>query len=489
VIETLARAKYREAFPVEMIAARVKFTQDIQQFYLVNDLSDRKKVEASIHRSHYVDAQTLLPNRHMFLIRLEENLRQWRQDPNVASFSVALLEIDRVNMAGEISSQHIDSVIHKVIMRIQHVIDEYPGLGKLSRMTYDEFAFIIPGHASSEKLIHIASRIRKVAAIPVIVDAKTIFPNIYLGILAKAQQHVNVSDILTRVNFLLEQAKQKSNNGFVLFQRDDENLSEHQDAQVLEHEIQKALDHDEIFAFFQPIVALETSRLVGFESLVRWISSDTKHRPPEYFIGLAEESGSITAVDRRVIEKSIAALAMWNKMMPELYIAVNVSIRDLVESSFVDFIIDTLHEHDANAANLVLEFTENLLIVETEALNSALNRLKESGVRIGLDDFGRRYSSLEYINQLPLSYLKIGHAFVSKITKSVKDDRIVDIIIQLTNSLTIGFIAEGIETEEQLKWLQAKGCRFGQGFYFSEAVSRIEANKYVKRNSESRRAN
>jgi EAL domain-containing protein (putative c-di-GMP-specific phosphodiesterase class I) len=239
---------------------------------------------------------------------------------------------------------------------------------------------------------------------------------------------------------------------------------------------------DEAFRLnYQPIVALDTGRTVGFEALLRWPHPTRGMVSPATFIPLAEESGLIVELGSWVLRTAVASAAGWARLNPDdtPYVSVNVSVRQFRTSDFVSQVMDELERSGLPPQRLTLEITESLLLGEQEQIAADIARLRKAGIKISIDDFGTGYSSLSYLHRVPIDTLKLDKSFVDTITTSQRQHDLVRGIVQMAVTLSLGVVAEGVETAEEHRVLTEAGCAYGQGFLFNRPMSEEDAYRLI----------
>jgi EAL domain-containing protein (putative c-di-GMP-specific phosphodiesterase class I) len=247
--------------------------------------------------------------------------------------------------------------------------------------------------------------------------------------------------------------------------------------------LRKAIDTQQFVLHYQPIISTVDGRISGFEALVRWNHPDRGLIPPGEFIPIAEESDLIIPLGRWVLHESCRQMAEWHKMFPSvlpLTINVNVSSRQLKNSRLVEDVQFALDESGLSPKSLSIEVTESSLIENTEQTLTTLNRLKAMGIRLEIDDFGTGYSSLSYLRRLPFDTLKIDRSFINELSAGSEGLDIVKAIVEMAHSLRLEVIAEGVETDEQLRQLRELGCKYLQGFLFSRPVDGEAASESLR---------
>jgi EAL domain-containing protein (putative c-di-GMP-specific phosphodiesterase class I) len=239
----------------------------------------------------------------------------------------------------------------------------------------------------------------------------------------------------------------------------------------MESALRKAAENDEFYLHFQPQIDLETGRIVGAEALLRWNSESFGNVSPAVFVPILEETGLISVVGEYVLKQAcLAYLRIKDEVSEDFVVAVNLSGRQFKGGQLANFIADLLQQLNMPAKNLELEITESMLMDDTQLAIKTLRELSDLGIMLAVDDFGTGYSSLAYLKQFPLNVLKIDRSFVSDVTVDDDDAAIVDAILAISRRLKLDVVAEGIETVDQLSFLQSHGCQRGQGFHFSRPL-------------------
>ncbi len=253
-----------------------------------------------------------------------------------------------------------------------------------------------------------------------------------------------------------------------------------------ENELRDAIAADQLRLHYQPIVSVLDEGVVGVEALLRWEHPERGLVPPLEFVPLAEESGLIVPFGRWVLEHALEQLAVWQTslgILAPLRVAVNVSARQVVDDDLPRLISELIERFSVHSSQLVLEFTESILLDETEACAEVLHDLRKLGVRLALDDFGTGYSSLAYLRRLPFDALKLDRSFISGLANTVTDAQITAAIVEMARALEMTVVAEGVEEADQLECLRRLGCHFAQGFYFSPGLPADELTTLLRRAS------
>src|SRR6266404_784872 len=250
----------------------------------------------------------------------------------------------------------------------------------------------------------------------------------------------------------------------------------------LETGLRRALAHDEFRVHYQPIISLESWRISGFEALVRWEHPEHGYVSPLKFIPVAEETGLIIKIGEWVLREACQQLKIWQEHFPSdppLSMSVNLSGKQLSQPDLIDRISQILSETGIEASTLKIEITESAIIENIDAAAMTLRRIKALGIRLSLDDFGTGYSSLSYLHRFPVDTLKIDRSFISGLGARDEDSEIVRTIVELAHNLHMEVVAEGVETEEQVSYLKALQCEYGQGYYFSRPLDAESAKGLI----------
>ena len=252
---------------------------------------------------------------------------------------------------------------------------------------------------------------------------------------------------------------------------------------TFEDEILHAIEAQHLIAHYQPIVDLETMKIAGFEALVRWKHPERGVILPAEFIPVAEETGLIDRIDRIMLIDACMQLTRWRALPggADIFVSVNIAASEFLREDFAEKTIGAVTALGAPPGGIVLEITENTLLHDMDATAAIMERLKKAGLRVALDDFGAGYSSLRYLNRLPVGLVKIDRTFIRALPDSTSDTGVIRAVIAISRDLNMDSLAEGIETTQQLSWLRESGCRYGQGFLFSHAVEPSAAAAFVGR--------
>jgi diguanylate cyclase (GGDEF)-like protein/PAS domain S-box-containing protein len=472
--------------PVEIHQTNLTIGSNSYTLSVARDLTERKVMEARLVKMAFYDPQTDLPNRHYFLDELEKELRNIKTVPYY-DFCVAFVNMDKFKLVNEqLGPRAADQVIVKVAERISGII---VGFASVFRLSGDEFGIIIRGTNSKEYVQSLLQRIQRLLNVPIAIEGKTVFPSASFGVVLDIRASNTSSQILSLGTDALIKGK-KRGIGTITFLTSEESLEESMeknkryrqyDLLTFQAGMQKALLSSEFITYFQPICHLPSSRLTGFEALVRWNHPQFGLLTPAMFIPQAEETGFITEIDKAIIRQTIFTAKKWSIAYPEIpfFLSANASGASFKDPGFVSFVCECIREQSLDPCYFVLEVTEGIFIESLRATNAKLQMLRDFGVKIALDDFGTGYSSLQYVSQLPIHYIKIDKSFIDQLFLSEKNSLMVRSIINMAHDLKFGVVAEGVENKDQVHWLEESKCTAGQGYFFSCPLSPTEAENLL----------
>lgn len=425
----------------------------------ITDVTRQKEYEQSIIKLAYFDTLTGLPNRSELRKRLEMHMAE-----NVGKAAVIFLDIDDFKFINDSYGHSIgDRVIVEVGKRLRTIITEG---GILVRQSGDEFTILLGKVASREEIIEFAESI--IDCFEKGFDFGDIAFNLSVsaGIAVFPDDGENFEELTKNADTALYKAKDLGKKNYVFFEKSMNDAFV--ERIVLESNLRKALTNNEFILYYQPQVNAVTGRIVGFEALIRWISPELGFVSPIKFIFAAEESGLIVPIGKWVLK---TACLFIKKLVSEgnedLKVSVNISVIQLMQDDFVDVVLNTLQETQLDPGHLGIEITETVLMESFESNLKKLGQLRERGIKVSLDDFGKGYSSLTYLKQLPIDTLKIDKTFIDDI---LNDKGLTESIVMIAHKMGLSVVAEGVETREQLEHLTRSSCNIIQGYLFSKPV-------------------
>jgi diguanylate cyclase (GGDEF)-like protein/PAS domain S-box-containing protein len=444
----------------------------------ITDISDRKLAEARLRHEVLHDTLTGLPNRTLFLDRLEFALNQQRREPS-RTFAVLFLDLDRFKTVNDsLGHSAGDELLIEVAKRLRMFVR--PG-DTVARLGGDEFAILASRITDLADATRLADRIHSVLSLKFVLGDKDVYTSASIGIALSGGTYESPGDLLRDADTAMYRTKSTRTGSSAVFTRvmQDSAL----DRLELETDLRSALSRGELMVYYQPIISLEHMQLVGFEALLRWQHKERGLIGPATFIPLAEKCGVIASLSWWVTEEACRQIGEWRKSHPafaNLSVSVNVSSRLFAEPNFAERTVAILERTGLQPNALHLEITENALLEHESTTVRELARLRESGVKFHLDDFGTGYSSLSYLNRFEYDTIKIDRSFVAT-SQGARSGRIIDAIVSLARALGMEVIAEGVETSEQVRKLRHLNCDLAQGFVFSEPVPPSSASALLQR--------
>jgi diguanylate cyclase (GGDEF)-like protein/PAS domain S-box-containing protein len=445
----------------------------------LSDISARKKGEAMLVHEALHDSLTGLPNRSLFLDRLDLALRQFRRDQR-RRFAVLFLDLDRFKSIND-SLGHAagDELLMEIARRLGMFVR--PG-DTVARLGGDEFAVLLAEMGSLEEATRVAERVHDLLAQKFLVADKDIYATVSIGIALSDPKYEQAGDLLRDADLAMYRTKRRRAGSSAVF----DNLM-HETALrrlELETDLRSASGRGELAVYYQPIVSLEHMRVTGFEALMRWFHPVRGLIGPDDFIPLAEECGTIAPLTWWIMREACRQTRAWQESDPtlgELSVSVNVSNRLFTEPDFAARTAAILEETGLAPTALHIEITENALLEHEAETVRELSALQELGVKLHLDDFGTGYSSLSYLNLFAYDTIKIDRSFIAASGNTPRDQRLVDALINLGRVLDMSVIAEGVETSEQAQKLRELKCGMAQGFWFSKPLSSESASALLLR--------
>jgi diguanylate cyclase (GGDEF)-like protein len=445
-----ATAKVDSALEIEVLA------RSIDQ--MRNAVSER---EDRILRLAYQDALTGLANRPRLMDRLEQLIALARRSDQPVS--VLLMDLDRFKYVNDaLGHQKGDVVLQEVARRLTMLLRDSDTVARLGG---DEFAALLPRTASAEAQ-KVASKVAAALDRPIEIEGQNVDVGASIGIATFPEHGDDAATLLREADVAMYAAK-RSHSGVQVFS---ENHSREQQKQLsLLSDARKAIEHDEFVLHYQPKIEIATGRVIGAEGLVRWQHPRRGLLAPGEFIPFLEQSGHIRSLTRWALRAGARQAARWSAR--RLVASINISARDLVDPDLPRYLQDLLAEHGLNADFLCLELTESAFVDDRGTAFATVERLHDLGVKLAIDDYGTGYSSLAYIQRLPMDELKIDRSFVGKLLHSKDNQTIVRSTIELGHNLGLRVAAEGIEDAEALAMLARMGCDTGQGYYIGRPLS------------------
>jgi diguanylate cyclase (GGDEF)-like protein/PAS domain S-box-containing protein len=432
-------------------------------------------------RGAYYDPLTGLPGRRLLVDRLEGVVASYQRD-SAKSFSLLFTDLDRFKIINDSLGHAIgDALLLEVARRIDRSLR--PG-DVVARWGGDEFVLLLENTTPKEAR-KIATRLRLLIGEPFKLGELETFTGISIGIVNSHSdpdrlERTSAADYLRSADTAMYSAKAM---GTGIEEYDLAMHSEALERMDLETALCRAIEHNELRVYYQPIMDVRAGQITSFEALVRWQHPKRGLVPPNHFVPLAEETGLIVQIGEWVLDESCRQLREWRDaglVAPDVTINVNIASLQLQRHGFVETVAEILENHQLEASSINLEITESSVVQGSEHAEKTLRELRQIGVGLHLDDFGTGYSSLSYLQRLPITTIKIDRTFIRDINLETNRE-IVRVIVSLAQTLKLGLICEGVETTQQLEWLHEMGCSKLQGYLFSKPVPATDAVRLIER--------
>jgi diguanylate cyclase (GGDEF)-like protein len=431
----------------------------------------REKEEAALH-----DALTGLANRKRLIEQM--TIAGEEADRTGRAIALCLFDLDRFKEINDTLGHHTgDRLLEIAASRLARAVRPEDTVARLGG---DEFAVLLTDVADAAAAVDAAERIRDLLTEPFHLDGMTLQVENSVGVALHPLHTDDVPRLLQLADVAMYQAKE-DRTGVELY-RPERDIHTPDRLDLL-GSLRRAIENGELVMHFQPTVSFPSGRPVGVEALVRWQHPERGLVFPDAFLDLVEQSGMMRHLTHLALAKSLAQAAGWWRSGLELTVAVNVSVRDLTDTSFAEVVADLLRVHDLPARALKLEITEHVLMADPGRMAQALTSMDRLGVDLSLDDFGTGYSSLVHLKRLPVSEIKVDRSFVQRMTSDPDDAVIVRSIIDLAHSLSLRVVAEGVETMDTWRALEALGCDLAQGYLISRPLSGADLTVWLAKHA------
>jgi PAS domain S-box-containing protein len=458
---------------------------ETDKLVIVNrDITERKRAEETLAHNAFHDGLTNLPNRALFLDRLQHALTLSKRHPNY-KFAVLLIDVDEFKVVND-SLGHAagDDLLIQIAQRLRDSVRRVDTISRprladvpgrlanndddnLARLGGDEFSILLDDMQDPIEAVRVAERIQAELAAPFVINQEEIVISASIGIASSTSPHTQAEDLMRDADIAMYRAKRA---GKARCEVSDTAMHANAVKRLrLETDLRKALDQGEFRVYYQPIVSLQTGKITGFEALTRWQRPEGLVSPME-FIGVAEEIGLIIPMNRKLLREACEHLRSWQSQFPSsppLTMSVNITSREFAQADLATEIGKSLDQTRVDPGCLQLEIIETIAMGDAEKSGYVLAQLKALGVRMSIDDFGTGYSSLSRLRRIPVDTLKIDRAFISNMDSDPENREIVRAIIILAHTLGLKVVAEGTETAEHINLLKQFNCEMAQGYFFS----------------------
>lgn len=416
------------------------------------------------------DVLTQLPNRRQFFVQVEQELLLARQTNQC--FAVGILDLDNFKPVNDVHGHHIgDLVLVEVGKRLAQV---RPNEVRFYRLGGDEFAFHLVTDDEHGSLKQIAYEINQVISHPISIDGLLIVIKASMGACIVCDKYTSAQDLYEHADFALYHVKRTERGNLEIYS--DVLEKERMQLNRIDQALRTADIHAELFPVFQPIIDIDAGEVGAFESLARWQSPSIGMVSPALFIPVAESLGMIADITKLMFNRSISEMLTWPATMR---LSFNLSAYDVTNQAVIKDLISIMHASQLQPGRFIFEITETALLQDFETARENIGLLRQAGAKVALDDFGTGYSSLSHVQHLPLDKLKIDRSFIKDIETNTTSQTIVRSILALCQGMHMECVAEGAETESQVRFLQAMGCQWVQGYYFAKPMPKEQILPYL----------
>ena len=446
----------------------------------ITDISERQRYQREIERLAFSDELTGLPNRRLLLDRLDHAMVRERRESRYGA--LLFIDLDHFKTVNDsLGHPTGDALLKEVTARLGECLRAEDTLARLGG---DEFVVLLETLAetpalAAEHAAEVGEKLLEGLQGSFCIDGHELAVSASIGITLHPLPGQDAADVLKQSDTAMYGAKQGGRNALHFFAPEMQAVIDQR--LLLQSELRQAMAREQLHLVFQPQLSLADGQVAGAEVLLRWTHPQRGDIPATQFIPLAEETGLIQELGNWVLEHACATLAEWQRRWPQLVLAVNLSPRELRQSDCAERVGACLQHYGIQPGALELEITEGVLLEDTEQCIAAMHQLKALGIRFAIDDFGTGYSSLTYLKRLPLDRLKIDRSFIHDLQADHSGSMLVETILMIARNLGLDCVAEGIESESQLRWLQEHDCLLGQGFYFSEPLDAEDFVAWMER--------
>lgn len=450
---------------------------------LRTEINERQQAQKELEYLAWNDSLTKLPNRLWVIEKLKKLLDLAHQQKNY-QFATIILDCNRFKIINDSLGRIAgDKLLAMLGQRLKtKIVDDNVSVNHFGG---DKFAIFLEKIHNKNCAIDLAEKIQKHLTTPFLVEKREIFIAFNIGIVIGNSTYLKVEDIFRDADLAIQKAKKSSSQSYQLF----DNTIPNNTLKILEIEtdLRLALQRQEFHLNYQPIMCLKTSKIRGFETLVRWNHPTKGFISPDKFIPIAEQTNLILPLGMWILRQACKQISIWQDQLDSqeniLTISVNISAKQFEQEDFIEQLDQIINDTDIDIKHLKLEITETLLMNNTAIADCVINQLKARQIKLAIDDFGTGYSSLSYLDRFPVDTLKIDRSFVSRLDEKNQASTIVKATLDLAHNLGFDVVAEGVETQEQVEQLKAWGCEFAQGYFYAKALSKESAWTFIQKYS------
>lgn len=464
--ETVHERKDGSTYPVEVRLQLSSSEKPPVYVAMILDITERKKAEDQLNYLAYYDNLTGLPNRRLFIDRLQQAMKEANRNEQLVA--VLFIDLDHFKKINDSMGHETgDILLKEAAQRLRNCVRAGDTVARLGG---DEFTLVLSSMKHANNAINIAEQILENFSKPFHIKSIDLFITVSIGVTLYPLDDNSADDLLRDADTAMYHAKENGRNNFQFY--NNEMTARLEERLKLERELREALVRNEFILFYQPQVDSENGTVVGMEALIRWQHPHQGLIAPDHFISVAEETGLIIPIGKWVLQEACKQTKLLHTSgVPPIHISVNLSARQLEDPCLVQMVDQILKETELEPALLDLEITESMLMSDINRVIQTLEELSALGVTISVDDFGTGHSSLAYLKRFPISTLKIDRSFIRDTPENKDDVSITIAIINMAHALGLKIVAEGVETKEQLEFLKQYKCNLIQGYYFSKPIA------------------
>ncbi|MTI67189.1 MAG: EAL domain-containing protein [Firmicutes bacterium] len=468
------RLKNNSIRDTEIFSIPLKLNNEKLCCIMIKDVTKINKLEERVSFLQYTDSLTKLSNKDFLLELLEEKLKK-KINQEIYILFIDLDDFKKIN--DNLGYKNGNYVLEEFTNRLKKSVSNN---SFISRFGGDEFIVLINKNDSDNKFKNIVRDIFSSMEKPFIIEDKYIYMNISIGVSKYPEHGKEAMDLIRNAEVAMNKAKEGEGNRVEIYtsKLNDKIRTDF----IYDSYLRYALEYEELYLNYQPIINTKSGEIIGAEALLRWENDDLGNISPSTFIPIAEKNGTIIKIGKWVLKKACRQNKRWQDLgYKPIFISVNVSALQLKESNFYKTVKEILDETKLDSKYLELEITETVYMSYSAKINENLKRIKELGVSLAIDDFGTGYSSFSKLRKESISKLKIDKSFVDDVCSDTHNKKITSAIISMSKSLQLEVVAEGVETEKHLKFLKGKSCDMYQGYLFSKPLEGKSFEKYLKK--------
>ena len=442
------------------------------------DVTKRKKTDEEYSHHIFHDPLTGLPNRALFIDRLQHVITASQRRPGKVNYAVFFLDLDRFKIINDSFGHTMgDLLLVAVGRKLADCIR--PG-DSVARLGGDEFAILLENISEPTYCVKVAERILEKLTQPLNIKGHEVFTSVSIGIALGSDSYERSEQVLRDADIAMYEAKGRENASFEIF---DKKLHANVlDRLQLVSDLRGAISRKELMLYYQPIIDLNTKKMTGFEALVRWNHTTRGLIYPMEFIPLAEDHGLIYQIGAWILHEACSQLKLLQTRypaQPPLNMSINISNAQFSQQDLVSMLSGLISETGIDPSTLILEITESMIMKNMDAALNTMKQLRNMGIQLHIDDFGTGHSSLSYLQLFPVTALKIDRSFINRLSISGENQEIITYMVSLAKSLNMDIIAEGVEMEHQLHKIQDLHCGYGQGFLFARPMAFQALNTWM----------